>query len=100
MNCAGNDSRRIMPALEVREWSVASALREGMHLRARCSNPNCERVAVFDASWWARGHAPQDRLHMFERRMRCSVCGAREAGLEVWSGPQPSRGDRGPYLFC
>mgnify|MGYP001615630629 CR=1 FL=1 len=100
MNIAENDSRRVMPAREVREWPVASALREGMHLRARCSNPRCERVAVFDASWWARGHAPQDRLHMFERRMRCSVCGAREAGLEVWSGPQPGRGDRGPYLFC
>lgn len=100
MDAARTDSHRVKPAPEVREWPVASALREGMHLRARCSNPRCAEVAVFDASWWARGHAPLDRLHMFERRMRCSVCGAREAGLEVWSGPQPSRGGRGPYLFC
>lgn len=100
MDTAVNDSRRVKLALEVREWPVASALREGMHLRARCCNPGCERVAVFDASWWGRGHAPHDRLHMLERRMRCSVCGAREAGIEVWSGPQPVRDGRGPYLFC
>lgn len=100
MEAEEHDSRRVRPALEVREWPVASALREGMHLRARCANPRCECVAVIDASWWARGHAPNDRLSMLERRMRCSVCGAREAALEVWSGPQPSRGGKGPYLFC
>jgi hypothetical protein len=94
------DSRRVRGPLEIREWPIASALREGMHLRARCANPHCERVAVFDASWWARGHSPGDRISMLERRMRCSVCGAREAGLEIWSGPQPSPSGRGPYLFC
>ena len=99
MNVAEASSQRVKPAPEVREWPVAPALREGMHLRARCCNPRCEQVAVFDASWWAGGHGAHDRLHMLERRMRCSVCGAREAELEVWSGPQPRSGARGPYLF-
>ncbi|MDP1630451.1 MAG: hypothetical protein Q8L66_03415 [Caulobacter sp.] len=92
-------SQQLKPAAEVRGWPVASALRAGMHLRARCLNPRCQRVTVVDAAWWAAGHGADDRLHMLGRRMRCSGCGAREAGIEVWSGPQPSAAGDGPFAF-
>lgn len=90
---------RLHPANEVRGWPVASALRAGMHLRARCLNPRCERVTVVDASWWVAGNGADDRLHMLGRRMRCSACGSREAGIEVWSGPQPPAAGQGPFAF-
>ena len=92
-------SHRLHPAGEVRGWPVASALRAGMHLRARCLNARCERVTAFDAAWWLAGNGPDDRLHMLGRRMRCSVCGAREAEIEVWSGPQPPLSGAGPLAF-
>ncbi|MFZ4607926.1 MAG: hypothetical protein ACOYM5_16905 [Caulobacter sp.] len=90
---------RLHLADEVRGWPVASALRAGMHLRARCMNPRCQSVAVIDGAWWLAGNGAGDRLHMLGRRMRCSACGAREAGVEVWSGPQPAIGGRGPFPF-
>lgn len=92
-------SQRFRQASEVGGWPVASAFRAGMHLRARCLNKRCERVTVFDAAWWLAGNGPDDRLHMIGRRMRCSACGAREAGLEVWSGPPPASGGAGPFAF-
>ncbi len=92
-------SVRLHAAAEARGWPVASALKAGMHLRARCLNGRCERVTVIDASWWAAGNNADDRLHMLGRRMRCSACGSREAGIEVWSGPQPSAGGQGPFAF-
>lgn len=92
-------AQRLHLADEVRGWPVASALRAGMHLRARCLNPRCQSVAIVDAGWWLAGNGSTDRLHMLGRRMRCSACGAREAGIEVWSGPQPPCGGRGPFHF-
>lgn len=92
-------SQRFRQASEVGGWPVTSAFRAGMHLRARCLNSRCERVTVFDAAWWLAGNGPDDRLHMIGRRMRCSACGAREAGLEVWSGPPPASGGAGPFAF-
>lgn len=92
-------SQRLRQASEVGGWPVASALRAGMHLRARCLNRRCERVTVFDATWWLAGNGPDDRLYVIGRRMRCSACGAREAGLEVWSGPPPASGGAGPFAF-
>lgn len=84
-----SESVRQATSAEARGWPVAAALRAGMHLRARCCNPRCARLVVFDASWWVAGNRPDERLHMLERRMRCMACGGREAGFEVWSGPQP-----------
>lgn len=92
-------SQRLKMAPEVRGWPVASALKAGMHLRARCLNARCDRVQVFDAGWWAAGNGADERLHMLGRRMRCSACGAREAGIEVWSGPQPPPAGPGPFAF-
>ena len=92
-------SQRLHAAGEVLGWPVASALEAGMHLRARCLNSRCQRVTVFDAVWWLAGNGIDDRLHMIGRRMRCSACGAREAGIEVWSGPQPTAKDAGPFAF-
>ena len=42
-------AERLYLADEVRGWPVVSALRAGMHLRARCLNPHCQSVAVVDA---------------------------------------------------
>ncbi len=92
-------SQRLHTAAEARGWPVAAALRAGMHLRARCLNTRCDRVQVFDAGWWVAGNGADERLHMLERRMRCSACGAREPGLEVWSGPPPPMSGRGPFPF-
>ncbi len=92
-------SERLHAAEVVLGWPVAAALQAGMHLRARCLNPRCQRVSVIDAGWWMAGHGADERLHMLGRRMRCSVCGAREAGIEVWGGPQPRSSTLGPYPF-
>lgn len=99
MQISGDISQRLHAAMEVRGWPVVSALRAGMHLRARCLNGRCERVTVIDAGWWAAGNNADDRLDMLGRRMRCSACGQREAGIEVWSGPQPAIGGHGPFAF-
>lgn len=99
MDHSPSSSRRLHTDDEVRGWPIAAALKAGMHLRARCLNRRCARVCVVDTAWWAAGHGADDRLHMLGRRMRCSACGAREAGIEVWSGAQPAGPTPGPYAF-
>ena len=92
-------SQRLHSEAEVRGWPIAAALKAGLHLRARCLNGRCARVSVVDTAWWAAGNGADDRLHMLGRRMRCSACGARDAGIEVWSGPAPEAPSPGPYAF-
>lgn len=91
--------QRLHSEAEVRGWPITAALKAGLHLRARCLNQRCGRVSVVDTAWWAAGNGADDRLHMLGRRMRCSACGAREAGIEVWSGPPPDGRAPGPYAF-
>ena len=85
-------STLLYTAAQCRGWTVASAVSSDRHVRARCANPSCGRLAIFDAGWWSRGASPHQRLYMLEQRMRCSACGMRSAVFEVWSGPQPAAG--------
>jgi hypothetical protein len=89
----------LYPAQAARGWPVAAAHKSGMHLRARCANPRCDRIVVFDASWWNAGNCSNERICMLEKRMRCISCGGREARFEVWSGPQPPIGLTSPGIY-
>jgi hypothetical protein len=67
------------------------------HLRAHCRV--CGRRIVFDPTHWIRQHLGGLRLTHFETRLRC-ICGARQARLEIWSGPaEPGLPDLSIYSF-
>ena len=87
-----DDSVILYTSAQCRGWTVASAASPDRHVRARCANARCGRVAIFDAAAWAAGAGPLQRLYMLEERMRCIACGGRSARFEIWSGPQPPPG--------